>query len=89
MLTGEWRTAIDGDVVLIVEGGTRVRAAVDASPDVLSRFLTDPGDLANWSSDHDFDQLASAPDGWGVLVVARAASGEVVTMDPELYWSGI
>jgi hypothetical protein len=29
------------------------------------------------------------PAAWGHLVIARGASGEVLTMDPELYWEGI
>jgi hypothetical protein len=29
------------------------------------------------------------PSAWGHLVIARAQTGEVLTMDPEAFWSGI
>jgi hypothetical protein len=29
------------------------------------------------------------PDLWGQLVLSRSQSGDVLTVDPELYWDGI
>ena len=33
-------------------------------------------------TDHD-------PDRWGALVISRSADGDVLFIDPELYWNGI
>jgi hypothetical protein len=88
-LTAEWRTNRGADTVLIVDESNHVREAVPADPDVLSTFLTNPGDLAGWRGDRTIDEHQRNPSAWGELVIARGPSGEVLTMDPELYWDGI
>ena len=32
---------------------------------------------------------SSAPEEWGELVIARSESGDVLDVDPQLYWEGI
>ena len=88
MLSAEWRTADGGDTILIIEGDA-VRQAIAASAELLSRFLTVPGDLTSWRGDEAVESQRADPASWGTLVIARAASGEVIKMDPELYWNGI
>jgi hypothetical protein len=88
-LTAEWRTNDEIDTVLIVDTDSNtVRQAFKANPDILSDFLTDTGDLNAWSGE-PFDDARRNPDAWGELVIARASTGEVLTMDPRLYWEGI
>ena len=88
-LTAEWRTNDDVDTVLIVDTDSNtVRQALQANPDVLADFLTDTGDMSAWSGE-PVDEARRNPDAWGELVIARASSGEVITMDPRLYWEGI
>jgi hypothetical protein len=48
----------------------------------------DTGDLSAWSSE-PVDEARRNPVYWGELVSARASTGEVLTMDPRLYWEGI
>jgi hypothetical protein len=88
-LTAEWRTNGGNDTVLIVDESNHVREAVPADPNVLSMFLTNPGDLAGWHGERAVAEHQRDPTSWGELVIARGASGEVLTMDPELYWEGI
>ncbi len=87
-LSAEWRTGGEFDAVLILDDGT-VREALTADPAVLSDFLTDMGDLGTWRGGHSLDDERRIPAAWGELVIARAGSGEVITMDPERYWAGI
>ncbi len=88
-LSAQWRSSHAGDAVLILDDSSGVREAVAADPRVLSRFLTEMGDLASWRGDLHVAGNEDNPEAWGELVIARAATGEVITMDPELYWDGI
>ena len=89
-LRAEWRTSSEYDVVLVVDNDTgQVREALVASADVLRRFLTAPGEMHTWRGERMVDGQRRAPGTWGELVMARAESGEVLTMEPELFWDGI
>ena len=88
-LTAEWRTNGKFDSVLIVEDDRRVREALSANPEVLHRLLTDTGDLSAWHGTVHVEGENRLPSAWGDLVIARAQTGEVLTMDPEAFWTGI
>ncbi|HIB12570.1 MAG: hypothetical protein CL755_07190 [Chloroflexi bacterium] len=89
-LSAEWRSRGESDAILIVnvEDNT-VREALAIDPAVLSRFLTDMGELSAWRGGEAVDGANRDPAAWGDLIIARAATGEVITMDPERYWDGI
>jgi hypothetical protein len=89
VLSAEWRTDGERDAVLIVEDDTRVREALAANPEVLSRLLTETGDLGTWRGEQEVEANKQEPSTWGHLVIARASTGEVLTMDPERFWGGI
>jgi hypothetical protein len=88
-LNAEWRAGRGADAVLILDDDGTVREAVEANMSVLSKFLTEMGDLATWHGDLVVEGNEHNPDAWGELVIARKGSGEVITMDPERYWDGI
>jgi hypothetical protein len=88
-INAQWRTDGESDTLLIVDEGNQVREAVQANPEVLSTFLTNVGDLAAWHGERSVPDDKRDPGAWGLLVIARGLSGEVLTMDPELYWDGI
>jgi hypothetical protein len=88
-LTAEWRTNGEFDSVLIIEDNTTVREALVANVAVLHRFLTDLGDLNGWRGATRVEGEKRTPSAWGDLVIARAQTGEVLTMDPEAFWNGI
>ena len=88
-LKAQWRTRGQFvDSVLVVDDSGRVREALSASQPVLSRLLTQMGDLTTWRGD-SFGPEKSNPEGWGELVIERAGSGEVIEVEPELFWQGI
>jgi hypothetical protein len=88
-LKAQWRTkGRFSDAVLVLDDGGRVRDAFPASQPVLSRLLTNMGDLATWRGD-SFESDRAAPEEWGELVIERASSGEVIEVEPELFWQGI
>jgi hypothetical protein len=89
-LTAQWRTSDQSDTILIVDDeDNTVRQAISADPKILSRFLTDAGDLRRWPGQTVEEAGRRSPDAWGELVIARAGTGEVITMDPRLFWEGI
>ncbi|HVB04770.1 MAG TPA: hypothetical protein VNF07_00770 [Acidimicrobiales bacterium] len=88
-MNAEWRAGHGADAVLIRDDSGAVREAVEANPKVLTRFLTNMGDLSTWKGNLQVVGNEHNPEAWGQLVIARAATGEVLNMDPERYWDGI
>ena len=77
------------DALLVVDDDNTVRQAVGADPTVLRDFLNDMAGLATWRQGPSVAADKRNPAAWGELVIARAKTGEVLTMDPELFWEGI
>ena len=89
-LSAQWRFPGESDAILIVnDEDNTVREALAADPAVLFRFLTDMGELSAWRGGEAVDGANRDPTAWGDLIIARAATGEVITMDSERYWDGI
>lgn len=59
-----------------------------ADPALLADFLNDMKALEA-AGDVAFDGPGTDPDGWGDLVISRAENGDILFIDPELYWNGI
>jgi len=85
----EWRFRPDSDTVLIVDDEKVVRLAIPADAMVLSKMLTDPGDLSLWEGGKLLEAIDRNPASWGELVISRSEEGQILTMDPELFWNGI
>ena len=89
-LIAEWRAKGEVEAILIVDNeDNTVRQALAADAAVLSNFLTNLGDLNSWRGGQPIDGAQRSPEAWGDLIMARADTGEVITMDPERYWEGI
>ena len=88
-LSAEWRSLGESETVLIIDESNTVKEAIAAEPAVLSRLLTNMGELGSWQGTIPMDADKLDPASWGDLIIARAESGEVITMDPELFWDGI
>jgi hypothetical protein len=88
-LSAEWRTAPAGDTILIVGEGATVRAACQVDVPILRKFLTDMGDLQQWRGDQPVEKALRSPEAWGDTVISRGHSGEVLLLDPELFWDRI
>ena len=88
-LTAEWRKYGEFDVVLVLDGSGTVREALAANADVLHDFLSTYPSMDTWRGDRTIDAPLRAPEAWGDLIMARADSGEVITMNPETFWAGV
>lgn len=89
-INAEWRTDRGYDNILIVDDADNtVTQAVEADPQLLTDFLNEMTGLDAWRNGRSVDAKKRDPNAWGELVVARASSGAVLDMDPELFWDGI
>ena len=86
----EWRTRGEmDDAILVVDAaGHTVSQGLEADVEALHDFLNDMATLAAWRQ-RPVENVQRDPAAWGELVMARAPTGEVITMNPELYWEGI
>ena len=87
--SAEWRSLGESETVLIIDESNNVREAIASEPAVLSRLLTNMGELGSWQGTIPVAADKLDPGSWGDLIIARAESGEVITMDPEFFWDGI
>ena len=88
-LTIEWRLRPDSDTVLVVSDDKVVECAIPADAMVLSKMLTDPGDLSLWQGGKPIEAIDRDPAIWGELVISRSEEGRILSMDPELFWNGV
>lgn len=86
----EWRTRDEGDDSLIaIEGETNTVVRVwPVDPDLLIDFLNDMEGLDPGEGSELTERQRDAVD-WGELVISRAEDGDVIEVDPELYWEGV
>ena len=89
----EWRFHQDADTILLVDGGSQVESIV-AAPDgaALKAYLAVTGNLARWQQLMDWrptDGNSREPNTWGELVLSRAEGGEIIFLDPELFWERV
>jgi hypothetical protein len=93
----EWRSRSEGDdTILAVEEGTNtVVKAWRADPDLLADFLNDMAGLDAQPTNVDakpgngMDEAHRSPQEWGELAMARSDAGDVLNVNPQLYWEGI
>ena len=87
----EWRSRAEGDDALLAveEDSNTVLEAWDADPASLTDFLNDMAALDAHKDRERADVSERNPDLWGALVIARSESGDVLSIDPQLYWEGV
>jgi hypothetical protein len=88
--SAEWRTRghLD-DAVFVIDASGSVVDVLPVTPLVLSRFLTGKGGFEHLRQAAAADVGARDPETWGRLILARSSGGEVLEVEPELYWHGI
>jgi hypothetical protein len=86
----EWRSKAEGDDTLLAveDDSDFVVEAWEANPLRLTDFLNDMEDFNAHGRDGR-DSQSQYPDEWGALVLARSAEGDVLGIDPQLYWEGV
>jgi hypothetical protein len=91
----EWRSRAEGDdtVLAIEDGSNAVVKAWIADIDILTDYLNDMIGLdvveGDAKSGNGVDYSKRAPQEWGNCVISRSETGEVLSVDPQLYWEGI
>ncbi|MDA1035399.1 MAG: hypothetical protein O3B65_00790 [Chloroflexi bacterium] len=90
----EWRVHDGGEAIVVVDvDGPGVAEVATPDAAILTDYLAVTGDLQRWRQwtawrpvqlGDDLD-----PEAWGELVVSRTGAGDVVSVNPELYWEGI
>jgi len=86
----EWRSRAEGDdtILAVEDGSSAVVRAWLADTDLLTDFLNDMVGL-DMKSTNGVDYSQRSPQEWGDLVMARSDTGDVLSVDPQLYWDGI
>jgi hypothetical protein len=90
----EWRTRAEGDdtVLAVEEGSGAVVSAWKAETELLTDYLND---MIGMDIDKDpkggngVDHTQHRPQEWGDIVMSRSEAGDVLWVDPGLYWERI
>lgn len=95
----EWRSRAEGDdtILAVEEGSNAVVRTWLADTDLLANFLNDmvgmdaPAPTAGpkGKATNGVDHTQRAPQEWGSIVMARSDDGDVLSVDPALYWDRI
>ena len=87
----EWRSRTEGDDALLAveDDSNAVLSAWEADPALLTDFLNDMAGLDAHKGGISVDVSQRDPEQWGELVIARSESGDVLSVDPQLYWEGV
>jgi len=86
----EWRSRAEGDdtILAVEEESNAVVKTWSADVDLLTDFLNDMVEL-DAKSGNGVDYSRRSPQEWGELVMSRSDAGDVLHVDPQLYWEGI
>jgi hypothetical protein len=89
----EWRTYGGADAILVVDQESEMASEV-SRPDeaALKSYLAVTGNLERWRRSLDWRPINgddSDPEAFGELVLSRAESGQIIFVDPELFWEGV
>ena len=86
----EWRSRAEGDDTLLAveEESDIVIGEWEANPSLLTDFLNDMED-ASYRHRTSAAAKQQYPEEWGALILARAEDGDILLIDPQLYWEGI
>ena len=85
----EWRSRAEGDDALLAveDHSNTVLEAWQAEPAILTDFLNDMTGLSPRREGGNAE--TQTLDDWGALVIARDESGDVLSVEPQLYWEGV
>ena len=91
--TVEWRLRDGADSLVLVDPDSGTLSEVP-TPDaaVIKAFLTVSSDLTAWQKSMSWSEVNEGnrdPDNWGELVLSRDDHGEVIDIDPELFWERV
>ncbi len=86
----EWRYRDQQDALISVdEEGNTALEAWEFNKELLSDFLNLMTGLDGHGRHGIADDNRRDPQEWGTLVIARSDDGDVLRIDPELYWDRV
>ncbi len=89
----EWRHKRGDDAIIHIDPSVEsVTEEATADADGLKAYLAVTGDLGGWHRSIDWRPVNGGlrnPSEWGDLVLSRTDAGEVIFVDPELFWDGV
>ncbi|MDA1035473.1 MAG: hypothetical protein O3B65_01165 [Chloroflexi bacterium] len=86
----EWRSKGEGiDALIAVDDKNTVQEAWDATAPLIEDFLNDMTGLGGKDGASNLDVDEQDPQSWGGLVLTRSDEGDILTIDPEMYWDRI
>jgi hypothetical protein len=92
-MTVEWRFHDGADAIVLLDASAEAVSEVSTPDEVsLKAYLAVTGNLERWRSAMEWQPITGGgcdPDAWGELVLSRADSGEVIDVDPELFWERV
>ena len=89
----EWRLRDGADSLVVVDPDSGTVSEVPGfNGDLLKTYLAVTGTLDSWKSAmtwHTVDDGNRDPDRWGELVLSRSENGDVIWIEPELFWESV
>jgi hypothetical protein len=91
-LNVEWRVQDGADAIAVIDPNGIVAEVAIPDEVLLKDFLAVASDLNRWRTWtvwHSVGADKRDPQAWGELVMGRSESGDVVSMNPELFWERV
>jgi hypothetical protein len=88
----EWRVQDGADAIALIDSDGSVSEVAIPDAALLKDFLAVTADLSQWrkwTAWRSVDRGKRNPQAWGALVMERSESGDVVSIDPELFWERV
>ena len=91
-ITVEWRVDREADTILTVDPFDGVAEVVIPDESMLKEYMSVASNLQgwrNWAGWRSVEADNRDPAAWGELVMGRADNGDVLDVDPELFWERV
>ena len=88
----EWRVRDGSDAITVVDPNGAVAEVAIPDEVVLKDYLAVTADLNHWRKWTVWRSVnadKSDPEAWGELVMGRSENGDILTVDPELFWERV
>jgi hypothetical protein len=91
-MTVEWRVDREADAILTIDPFDGVEKVVIPDAAMIKEYLSVAATLDSWQTWNGWQSVEDNrrdPEAWGDLVMERAVNGDVLEVDPELFWERI
>ncbi len=91
-LSVEWRVREGSDAIAVVDPNGIVAEVAIPDEVLLKDYLAVSADLdrwRKWTAWRSVNADKRDPEAWGELVMGRSENGDVLSVDPELFWERV